>query len=184
MKSFFENVFIVVYAVIAITVTILLLSYNEYNCSEIGGKTFYIVQDNSLQPDYQKGDLLIIQHASDREIFEDDRIFLYKVLSREEYEVVVDKLESKIQQGSHISYELESYGKFDSSYLIGKESDVIVVHKLGTILAFLQSQWGYLFCIVIVSLLLFLQEVFELVVELKYGSEKDKEEGKTKVKEE
>ena len=33
----------------------------------------------------------------------------------------------------------------------------------------LESKWGYLFCVVIVSLLLFLQEVFDLTMEIKYG---------------
>jgi len=183
MKSFFENVFIVVYAIVAISVTVLLLSYNQYNCSEIGGKTFYIVNDRALEPIYQKGDLLIIQNATDREVFVGDNVLLYKVISSEEFEIVNGKILEKIQQGSHISYEIEEYGKFDSSYLIGKENDTIVVHNLGTILGFLESQWGYLFCIVIVSLLLFLQEVFDLFMELRYGDDEKKNDEK-KAKEE
>ena len=39
-----------------------------------------------------------------------------------------------------------------------------------SVLSILESKWGYLFCIVIVSLLLFLQEVFDLIIEIKYGS--------------
>lgn len=175
MKNVLENLFIVVYAVIAISVTILLLSYNEYNCSEIGGKTFYIIDDRSLEPTYQKGDLLIIQKATDREVFVDDEVFLYKVLSSSEFEVVNGKITDKIQQGSHISYTVEDQGNFDSSYLIGKENDTIVIHGLGTVLGFLESQWGYLFCIVIVSLLLFLQEAFELFMELRYGNTENDE---------
>ena len=40
--------------------------------------------------------------------------------------------------------------------------------------------WGYLFCVVIVSLLLFLQEVFELSMEIRYGREERKRESAAK----
>ena len=175
MKTVLQNILLVAYAIVAIAVTVLLLSYNEYKCSEVGGSTFYIVSDRSLEPTYQKGDLLIIENATDREIFVGDNILLYKVLNSEQYELVNGKLLDKVQRGSHISYSVEEFGDFDSSYLIGKENNTVVVHYLGTILGFLESQWGYLFCIVIPTLLLFLQEVFELFMELKYGNVNEKE---------
>lgn len=174
MKSALQTFGLIIYAIVAITVTVLLLSYNDYNCSEIGGRTFFVVKDRVFEPDYQKGDLLIIEQATDREIFKGDNIFLYKVLSSQEYELVRGKLLDKVQRGAHISYSIEEFGDFDSSYLIGKEDNTVVVRGLGSILSFLQSQWGYLFCIVIPTLLLFLQEVFELFLELKYGG-KEKE---------
>lgn len=36
MKKVLGSIVFVIYAIIAITVTLLLLTYNEYNCSEIG----------------------------------------------------------------------------------------------------------------------------------------------------
>ena len=43
MKRVLGSILFVIYSIIAITVTVLLLSYNDYNCSEIGGYTVYIV---------------------------------------------------------------------------------------------------------------------------------------------
>ena len=60
MKKVLGTIFFVIYAIIAIAVTVLLLSYNDYNCSELGNYTLYIVKDDSLEPNYKKGDLLII----------------------------------------------------------------------------------------------------------------------------
>mgnify|MGYP003297297348 CR=1 FL=1 len=60
MKKFLGSILFIVYVVIVITVTILLLSYNEYMCSEINGYTLYIVTDESLEPNYVKGDLIAI----------------------------------------------------------------------------------------------------------------------------
>lgn len=169
MKKVLGSIVFVIYAIIAITVTLLLLTYNEYNCSEIGGYTVYIVNDDSLEPEYKQGSILLIKHTSDKNLKENDGMFLYKVLNSQEYEVVNKTLQSKTQQGRHITYVTTDDENYASDYLIGKESDTIVINGWGYALSLLESKWGYLFCIVIVSLLLFLQEAFELAMELKYG---------------
>ena len=50
---------------------------------------------------------------------------------------------------------------------MGTDEDLIVYHNLGTVLSILTSRWGYLFCIVVVTLLLFLEELYELFMEIK-----------------
>lgn len=172
MKRTIGTILFVIYAIIAITVTVLLLSYNEYNCSEIGGYTVYIVKDDSLEPEYKEGSVLLIKGTNDKHVQIGDEIFLYKVINSQEYEFVNKKLVEKTQQGRHIVYEVEEGETYDSSYFVGKAEDTIVINGWGKLLEFLESRWGYLFCIVVVSLLLFLQEVFDLIIELKYGGTK------------
>lgn len=174
MKKVLSTIFIVLYSIVAVTVTVLLLSFNEYRCSEIAGYTFYIVSDDILEPDYVKGDLLIIEQSTDRSIQVGDKVFMYKPLSKQEYEIVCDTVAFKVQQGDRTAYQLQNGGHLDSSYLIGEVEDTAVYHNLGTVLGILESKWGYLFLVVIVSLLLFLQEVFELYMELKYGNDDQK----------
>lgn len=169
MKRTIGTILFVIYAIIAILVTVLLLSFNEYNCSEIGGYTVYIVDDDSLEPEYEEGSILLVKETSDKHVQIGDKIFFYKVINSQDYEFVSKTLQEKVQQGKHIIYEVEDEETFDSTYFVGKADDTIVIKKWGFLLEFLESKWGYLFCIVIVSLLLFLQEVFDLVIELKYG---------------
>ena len=171
MKRAIGAILFVIYSIIAIGVTVLLLSYNDYNCSEIGGYTFYIVNDDSLEPDYKEGSLLIVKSTNDKHVQIGDSLFLYKVINSHEFEFVNRTLEAKIQQGRHIIYDVTEEETYDTSYFVGKADDTIVIEgPWGTILSILESKWGYLFCIVIVSLLLFLQEVFDLIIEIKYGS--------------
>ena len=173
MKRVISTILFVVYSIIAIAVTVLLLSFNEYNCSEIGDYTVYLVNDDALEPEYDQGSILLIKSTSDKHVQEGDEIFLYKVINSSEYEIVTRKLVQKTQQGSHIVYTVNGGENYASDYFIGKADEVTVVESpWGTILSILESKWGYLFCIVIVSLLLFLQEVFELIIELKYGGTK------------
>lgn len=61
MKRTVGTILFVIYAIIAILVTVLLLSFNEYNCSQIGGYTVYIVNDDSLEPEYKEGSILLVK---------------------------------------------------------------------------------------------------------------------------
>ena len=174
MKKVLGTILFVVYAIIAITVTVLLLSYNDYNNSQIGGYTIYIVADDSLEPTYKQGSILLIKETNDRNVQVGDEIFMYKVLNSSEYEVISTTLQGKTQQGSHTVYIVDNEERYASEYFIGKVEDTIVIEGWGYILGLLESRWGYLFCIVVVSLLLFLQEVFELVMEIKYLNQQKK----------
>lgn len=172
MKRAIGTILFVIYAIIAILVTVLLLSFNEYNCSQIGGYTVYIVDDDSLEPKYKEGSILLVKETNDKHVQVGDEIFLYKVINSQEYEFVNKTLKEKAQQGRHIVYEVEDGENYDSTYFVGKAEDTIVIKGWGRLLEFLESKWGYLFCIVVVSLLLFLQEVFDLIIEIKYGKTK------------
>ena len=173
MKRVISTILFIVYSIIAITVTVLLLSFNEYNVSVIGDYTIYIARDDALEPEYKKGSILLIESTSDKHVNVGDEIFLYKVISSNEFEVVTRTLVQKTQQGNRIVYTVSGGENYASEYFIGKTDEVTVINSpWGTILSILESKWGYLFCIVIVSLLLFLQEVFELIIELKYGGTK------------
>ena len=171
MKRAIGAILFVLYSIVAILVTVLLLSYNDYNCSEIGGYTVYIVNDDSLEPDYKEGSILLVKSTNDKHVKIGDSLFLYKVINSHEFEFVNRTLEAKVQQGRHIIYDVNEDETYATTYFVGKADDTIVIEgPWGTILSILESKWGYLFCIVIVSLLLFLQEVFDLIIEIKYGS--------------
>ena len=169
MKKIFGTILIVIYAIIAVTVTILLLSYNDYKVSELGGYTIYPVLDKKLAPEYPKGTLLIAENTEREDVKIGDNILVYKNISNTEFEIKNRKVEKIIPEGNRIIFQVEEDEQYDSEYLIAKTSDIKSYDKLGTILGLLESRWGYLFFVVIVSLILFLQEVFELVMEIKYG---------------
>lgn len=177
IKEILGSILFVIYAVVAIIVTVLILSFNEYNCSEIGNYTVYIVKDDTI-PEYEIGDLILIKHASNKNIAVGDNVFAYKVITSEEFRLVHDKVVNKSQVSRYTTYTLEKEGNFDSSYVIGSDSGTKVIHGVGAILAVLESRWGYLFLVVIVSLILFLQELFELVMEIKDNKNEKVEENR------
>ena len=172
MKKILGSIIFVIYVAIVLTVTILLLSYNEYMCSEINGYTLYIVRDDMLEPDYVKGDLLVIKHVSNKNVDVGDKLYFYQNVSNNEYYVRYGEVTDKIDQGNdRVIYTIDNKFQYDSSYLIGEEEGSFVYNKVGTILSILESRWGYLFFVVIITLLLFLEELYELYMEIKYGNE-------------
>ena len=60
MKKLIINILVIVYMIIAIILTILLLSYNDFKITVIGGKSLVIIKDNDLAPEYNKGELVIV----------------------------------------------------------------------------------------------------------------------------
>ena len=181
MKRVLGAILFVAYSIIAITVTILLLSFNDYKMSQIGDYTVYIAKDDLLEPKFEEGSILIIEKATDKNVNAGDEIFLYKVMNSQEFEVITATLQNRITQGTRTAYVTDKGETFSSDYFIGKVDDTTVIPSpWGVILSILESKWGYLFCIVIVSLLLFLQEVFDLIIEIKYGSKSIKTSNGTK----
>lgn len=171
MKKVLGIILFTIYVIIVLTVTILLLSYNEYLCSEINGYTLYIVRDDTLEPDYKKGDLIIIKHTIDKNIELGDKLFFYQNITNNEYYVKIGELTDRTEQVRRMVYTIDGKYQYDSSYLIGKKEESLVYHNLGTVLSILESRWGYLFFVVIITLLLFLEELYELYIEIKYGNE-------------
>ena len=171
MKKVLGSIVFVLYVIIVLTVTILLLSYNEYMCSEINGYTVYIVRDDMLEPHYVKGDLLLIKHVSDKNVNIGDKLYFYQNVSNNDYFVRYGEVTDKIEMSRRTVYTIDGQYQYDSSYLIGEEDGSYVFHKIGGILAVLESRWGYLFFVVIITLLLFLEELYELYMEIKYGNE-------------
>ena len=178
LKKLFTNLLILAYAAIAISVTILLLSYNEYHCSVVGGYTFILVTDDGLEPDFNPGELVLVKQTKAKNINPGDNIFLYRRISNSQFEIkyaeVILKDDSKGEYD--VSYVLEGGTVIDHEDVIGSTEDMKVVPYLGTVLSILESRYGYLFLIVVVSFIAFLYEIYELIMEIKYGDREDDEE--------
>ena len=176
---FIANILIVVYAIIAITVTILLLSYNDYQMSVIGDYTFIIMKDDELEEaGYPEGALVLVKETKAKNINEGDHIFLYRNISTSQFEIKYAQVIMKDTSGGEYAtqYVLDGNAIVDHEDVIGTTKDIKVIPHLGTILSILQSRYGYLFLIVVVSFIVFLYEIYELIMEIKYGEREDEED--------
>lgn len=177
MKKLIRNIFIIVYAIIAILVTVCLLSYNEYKVSEFGSNSLLLINTNKLSDEYKKGDLVIAD--SEDVIKVGDEVFYYNVYFQKIAVGLakVTNIEEITQQES--TYTLEGDHKISSDLMIGPAKTATKISGFGTVLGILESKWGFLALIVLPSLIAFLYEVWEVIVGLKANSKnKEKDESK------
>lgn len=163
-----RNVIIILYAIIAILVTICLLSYNEYKVSEFGKTSLVIVDSKELEPNFKKGDLLFISKEGKAEI--GDEVFFYNTYANE---ITVNQakiigMENVTEK--EITYTLEGNKMLSSEYVIGKTENVTKVGFLGTILGILESKWGFLILVVLPALLSFIYEIWDVISGLRKSS--------------
>lgn len=162
MKRTLGNLVIIVYVIVAITVTLCLLNYNEYSVTEFGNNTLIIINDDSLEPDYIEGDLVIAKKEKIDEIESGDKIFFYNDKDIKLGEVKqVNKYE-----GISTTFILDGNHQVIEDDVIGSEESVKTYNKIGKVLSILESRWGFLFLIIFPSVLAFLHEIFQVVVEL------------------
>ena len=162
MKRTLGNLVVIVYVIIAITVTLCLLNYNEYNVTEFGNNTLIIINDDSLEPDYTEGDLVIAKKEKIDEIEAGDKIFFY---NDEDINLGEVKQVNKYE-GVSSTFILDGNYQVIEDDVISSEETVKTYSNLGKILSILESRWGFLFLIIFPSVLAFLHEIFQVVVEL------------------
>ena len=181
MKKFLVSVLLTIYAVIAIATTICLLAFNDYHVSEFGSTTMIIIDSMDWEPNFSKGDIAFVTKTT--KVAANDEIFVYNVVdSRVSIEIErVTAVESD-NLTNQTTYKLSSGRSIGTANVIGKVNGSSKMQKVGYVLSVLESKFGYLFLVVLPTLLLFLYELYSIVTQLRDNAEEDDEEEKTKKK--
>ena len=172
-----------------IVVTAFILCKNKYGYTQIGDYTFDNVSliDARNIEDADKGDLLVVRNSNNVHV--GDRIYYYAAYN-ESYIVRSDYVVSMESDDFSALYTIQRNGEntvVPSSRLLGKYSTVY--KKVGGILEVLESRIGFLFLVLLPIMIVFIYQVYEFVVILRYeeveaDDEPSKEKKPTKVEEE
>lgn len=162
MKKTIGNLIIIIYVVVAIFTTICLLTFNEYKVSEFGDKTLVIINKDEEGTIYKKGDLVIVEKQGYEKADKGDTIFFY-----DNDGIKIAEVEQRNDFGdAGVTFTIEGNYQVVKSDMIGASNNAKVISKVGGILSVLESKWGFLFLIVFPSLLAFLHEIYEFILEL------------------
>lgn len=167
IKKIFIGILGVLFFAFALFMTILLLYRNDYGVTQFDDKSLIIISDEISSEDYEKGDLVIVDQKKLEEINKGDEIFAYSVDSNNRAHVNLGVVGEIYINELAISYENGS--TFSMEYVIGGTEKVY--KGVGTFLSIVQSQWGFLFLILVPGFLIFIYEIYALIVEIKYGNE-------------
>ncbi len=176
MKKIFKMllyILMVPYLFIAVFLTVCLLNYNDYNVTEINGKSFIIIRDNKLEPTYKKNDLVIVKKNDLNELKPNDEIFFYSK-GKDQINVNIGKItEIKPITDEEGTIIVEGDYPITGKFFIGAKETSKIYSNLGGILSVLESRWGYLFIIVFPILLLFIYEIYAFIMEVKKPLEEE-----------
>jgi len=172
MKKVLKEVIFAIYIIVAILVTMCLLSYNSFKISEFGSKTLVIVKNERQTPGFNNGDLIIVD--KNEPILTGRDVFYY---TTEDRKVVIETAKvnniEKVTE-SQKTYELEGNLKISSDYVIGSTENVEVLPKVGKILEVLESKWGFLFLIILPVLLAFIYQITIVYSDIKESNKPNK----------
>ena len=121
MKKFILNIIFIIYLIIAIFVTVCLLSYNDYKVTVLGNTSFVIVTDSKMQPDYNKGDLVLVENSD--EIQAGEKVFYYNTYN-EQIKVKIGTITEVVEEDEgKIIYAIDDgEHKVSSEFIIGQVS--------------------------------------------------------------
>lgn len=169
IKTILFTIVGIAYFGFALCMTILLLNFNEYGVTQFGKKQLILVREELAISDYNKGDLVIIEEVKVENVKVGDKLFTYKINKDREAEIQYGVVGNVYVEDDAISYE---NGETYSSDFIGGKA-IESYPKYGTFLSIIESQWGFLFLVLVPIFLIFIYEVYALIIEIKYGAEKD-----------
>lgn len=183
LGKIFLYISIVAYAIIAMFLTVCLLKYNDYKVSVFGDTSLIIVGDDTLNENYKKGSLLIVE-KDQKSIKKGDSILFYNTHSNQVNIAVSKVFKMEKITDTETTYTVSGNLDISSEYLIGSTKNVKIIPVLGTIIGVLESRIGFLIFIIFPITLAFLYEIYILVSEIKEVKEETKkaEEEKEKKK--
>ena len=169
VKKVIMSIIGVVYFAFALAMTILLLNYNQYGITQFGNKSLIFITDEIANENYNKGDLAIVNLPKLENIQVGDELFCYRIDSKGIPSLQVGKVGEVYTAERAISY--ENGETYSYEFIAGK---VEKTHpNLGTFLSIIESKWGFLFIVLVPCFLIFIYELYSLIIEIKYGAEED-----------
>lgn len=169
IKSFIVGVLGCIFFTFAISMTVLLLNYNKYGLTQFGSTTMVMINEQISNETFKKGDLVLVKSRKIADLKVGDEIFVYRIISSNKITVEIGKIGQIYLEEDAIA--LENGDTFSNEFIMGTSDKIY--NKIGTYLSIVESKWGFLFLVLVPCLLIFIYEVYALIVEIKYGAEEN-----------
>lgn len=169
IKNFILGVLGCIFFAFAISITILLLNFNKYGLTQFENTTFVMVSEQIASESFKKGDLVLVKSKKISELEVGDEIFTYRIIANNKVLVEIGKVGQIYLDEDAVAF--ENGDIFSNEFIIGTADKTY--NKIGTYLSIVESKWGFLFIVLVPCLLIFIYEIYALIVEIKYGAEEN-----------
>ena len=155
-------IIVVIYLMVELFLAICLLNYNDYRITVFGNK-FLLLLNEDLDKKYKKNDLIIVTKKDGSEVSVGDSIFFYN--PGENFTVnYAEVTDITAHNNQTYTYKIGNTHNVYTDYYIGK--DTKVYRKIGGIMRFLESKWGFLLLIVLPTMVAVIYEFYAIIVEV------------------
>lgn len=172
VKKILIWVLAIIFFSFVMAMTVLMLNINKYGVTQFDDKSLIVIRSDISNEKYNKGDLVIVESRTLNKIAVSDEVFAYKVNSDGSVNIDLGTV-GQVQEDQE-TIVFENGSAYGIDYVIGEASEVY--EDIGTYLGVVQSKWGFLFIILVPCFLVFIYQLYNLIIEIKYG--KDEEETK------
>ena len=169
IKNVIMGILLVIYFSFVVVMTVLLLNFNKYGVTEFGNNSLIIINDEISNDDYKKGELVIVKKDKLEKMEPGKDVFAYKVEADGSVNIDLGKIGNIYPEEDAIS--LENGSTYSMEFVAG--TPIEKHEKIGTFLSIVESKWGFLFIVLVPSFLIFIYEVYSLIIEIKYGKDED-----------
>lgn len=167
IKSIFVTILGVIFFLFALSMTLLLLNYNDYGVTQFGDTSLILIKGDVSSENYTKGDLVIVEAKKLKDLEVGDELFTYNVAKDHSVSIDLGIIGEIYTEEDAISFENGS--TYSSEFIAGQATKIY--HNVGTFISLVTSQWGFLFVVLVPGFLIFIYELYALIVEIKYGDE-------------
>lgn len=184
MKSFlkglwgFVEIVIIIYV---ICITACLLSTNKFGFTQFGNTTLLTISNHMEQflPESKEHDLIIVKGGAE-DIEVGDKIYYYATADNKYIVKTAHIKEIVSRDDATALYQLDDSqsSTIATTRVIGKYS--AIYHNIGGVLDILESKLGFLLLVILPILLIFMYQVYALIIVIKYGDEETQEKQQSK----
>ena len=169
IKKFIGYILIVIFYAYALLMTVLLLNFNDYGITKINDTSIVIINDQISNENYKKGDVVFVEEQRLENLKVGQEIFTYRVNTKGNVEIEVGTIGEVYPKDLAISF--ENGEMYEDKYIIGTK--IKKISKIGNVLKVLESKWGFLFAVLVPNFVIFIHQIYNLIVEIKYGDDDD-----------
>lgn len=167
IKKIVMGLLVAMFFVIAIVLSLCIINRNKYGVTQFDNNSLVIIKGDIATENYQKGDLVVVEGQQLNQIKVGDEIFIYQVDDTGVVAIDLGIIGQVQADANTITFKNGS--TYDHEFVIGKAKHVY--EGMGTFLGFILSSMGFLFIIVLPCFLIFIYQIYSLVVEIKYGNQ-------------
>lgn len=145
---------------------------NDFGYTQFGKNTLILIDDKNTTEltHYKSGDLLIIKNINYDDIKTGDELYYYDTIGQE-YIVRIGTVKNKAGDNRSALYTFEENTQLSiaSDRILGIYSTSY--HTYGGIIKFLTSTVGFLLCVILPVLVLFIYQIYHLIMIIKYDKD-------------